>query len=1094
MIGALLLKDYFILLMRSIARDVLLYTLLMDDADGLNHSRIWKVYYNSFIDNQSLELLHLQAKKLQSLAVSMQEWQASRYGSILRFCDRSTLAKVREVWRKLSTLDMTESERKNNDIAFMMRIGALNTLQSIAGSRPFEVFLQGYRATLPAPEESVTELLHFHRYYWENGTTDCELELAEAPIATYSNPMFTCLETISSLGHYTANPIIGFHLALAKVHLGGNSIPKDTPNPQGAKDLHEARLEFQTWSTAFRKRAEKNLTLRFFVGDALAFCQTLEYKRVSRDLTANLYRSGFSFEPLILDNEEYTGGGNAPLSFDIIDTSNLGDYVGAINVLAAASPLLEETASATLYTETQSKHADTYQKLISDAFCGDLPTVAVLFRLFPVEYYANASAVPTMDECTVSVSLDGSVTTMRQIFCRIVWKRPLSESERIHFDNFSLANLLHQVYREMFRGENRARFTSEDDKEAIKCHNMPFYHRGSFVALLRQVRSSTSVDWDTMLRTLLRLILNDSDIETSLSFWAELAAHVHILGIWSLSQLNEISNSTMELRPSGEFAKWKGIPHVLCITLSVPRSNIKGLKMLCNLGAVATPVYCVCRTSKGLHACFADLQLAFGKISISGSRNRSSFEVHIAEDESGWTGDSDLNLSFYTPAWLVWQDPDMTISFEIQPTFLTSRAWSRTSNEDMIVYKTTLRNQTNVYITAYPPGQSSCPNSPLCSSPDRSRLHNKDFSSTISARLDAKDTKIVAFIRHIDFLSKEDKTLLRSGAHINVKEDSPCAPVVTLDSFILNSRCHKITFPAPVDVARIDIQTRRKDSHIELKVPIAAYAEGNGGNGFMYPLVLRGHQPVLMNMPYLNLNHLPTIDLEDKSQLTWLDTHVNYQYSSRERLILDRSIRLGILVRDTRILFKEAPFFMFMDPAGLTNSKKVKVFGFYSGRENVPEFVVFVSSIRLDVGNRTVVLDAAVISNPDVILQRYLSIQDSLDKDKYRRMPVCDDDLILLKKALPAWAERCRDWKHRDSCEYKAKNAIPLTLEKHKTPLCSCGNGRLPRDFITEIPRWRMLSKHAVRVAISVCFPVQYVDPTFTTEQKKSQHFDFEFA
>ena len=46
-----------------------------------------------------------------------------------------------------------------------------------------------------------------------------------------------------------------------------------------------------------------------------------------------------------------TGLGDAPLSFNVIDTSNLLDHVGSVNLLVAAIPLLEHNLSATLYTE-----------------------------------------------------------------------------------------------------------------------------------------------------------------------------------------------------------------------------------------------------------------------------------------------------------------------------------------------------------------------------------------------------------------------------------------------------------------------------------------------------------------------------------------------------------------------------------------------------------------------------------------------------------------------------------------------------------------------------------------------------------------------
>jgi hypothetical protein len=58
------------------------------------------------------------------------------------------------------------------------------------------------------------------------------------------------------------------------------------------------------------------------------------------DISAHWYRGPYQLELLVLDSEDYASSGKAPLSFNVIDTSNLVDHVGAINVLVATSSLL----------------------------------------------------------------------------------------------------------------------------------------------------------------------------------------------------------------------------------------------------------------------------------------------------------------------------------------------------------------------------------------------------------------------------------------------------------------------------------------------------------------------------------------------------------------------------------------------------------------------------------------------------------------------------------------------------------------------------------------------------------------------------------
>ncbi len=62
-----------------------------------------------------------------------------------------------------------------------------------------------------------------------------------------------------------------------------------------------------------------------------------------------------------------------------------------------------------------------------------------------------------------------------------------------------------------------------------------------------------------------------------------------------------------------------------------------------------------------------------------------------------------------------------------------------------------------------------------------------------------------------------------------------------------------------------------------------------------------------------------------------------------------------------------------------------------------------------------------------------------------------DEELKLWRQVLLALVERCRDLKHRSTCEYIAASKIPLSTEDAGAPvLCSCGTGILPDNFTLE--------------------------------------------
>jgi hypothetical protein len=90
--------------------------------------------------------------------------------------------------------------------------------------------------------------------------------------------------------------------------------------------------------------------------------------------------------PIELDEKEYNGTCTAPLKFNVIDTSNLGDHVGVLNLLSATSPLLRSDVSSTLYTESLVRREKDHRAYVDSLLCGDFATMSLLLELSPIEY------------------------------------------------------------------------------------------------------------------------------------------------------------------------------------------------------------------------------------------------------------------------------------------------------------------------------------------------------------------------------------------------------------------------------------------------------------------------------------------------------------------------------------------------------------------------------------------------------------------------------------------------------------------------------------------------------------------------------------
>jgi hypothetical protein len=138
------------------------------------------------------------------------------------------------------------------------------------------------------------------------------------------------------------------------------------------KVVKAAQVQFEAWAKAFRRGSAQDTAIRFFAGDAI--------------------------------RPDYTEAGAAPLQFNSIDTSNLIDHVGSMNLLVAVAPLLSNGSYSSLYTEYLVQREGSQQDRINSMVCGHFPTMSTLMGLFPVEYWANSSPCSSVDDLLLDSS------------------------------------------------------------------------------------------------------------------------------------------------------------------------------------------------------------------------------------------------------------------------------------------------------------------------------------------------------------------------------------------------------------------------------------------------------------------------------------------------------------------------------------------------------------------------------------------------------------------------------------------------------------------------------------------------------------------
>ena len=1071
-----------------IARNILLYTLIVDDEDSL---KLWNIYYHLFLDNESLELVHTQIQKLYPLSASMQGWHDSKYGRLLRICDQGTLLRIRRIWASYGGSHLSGDDEASYNKRFESGMKTARDMQTLHLGQGTN--LTGFRSAAPISTPSLQDLPKLFQHFWQHGITG--ENPASISKSRFPNPMFAGSLGDTFILHYGTDPLLGFHLATAYASLTSGSPLESSGDVHLHKVVAAARLQFREWCASFKKDAQKNLTIRFFAGEALAFCHTLQHMHATGDKSqSNWYRDQYHLEALILDGEDYAPNGDAPLLFNVIDTSNLLDHVGAINLLVAASPVLESSTCATLYTEVLVKKQADLKALVDDMFCGHFPTLSVLFGLLLIEYWTSSTAVSNVEE-----HLLDSFTRRRehgeskagQLHSRLTWKRFVAESTTlpfIHLDGPELAHILYQTYLKMFQNEDLTRLISKIDLQTIQNSSLLHYHRGSFAYFLRFIKQRVVVDWNESMDVFVGLLEDKSISSMSKSCMQELYLQLHLFDLYTTPTFRHHFDHTSRSQALKGLSAWKEIPAVICITLKVPRAQLRAITEVPSKNLGNPILQCILQSSGSHHgqewqSKFAMVQLAFGEATISGARCDDGFRVSVSEDVHAWNGHSSLLVSFLAPSWMVMQEPQATtVAVGIQRTPQSSLTFMGSLGYDMSIFKTTLGNEENVYITKYRPNLSG--HASVCDFGKLSKVadnnSNAEVATTVKASVDLKTGRIGALIGRLDIFLESIKSCLRNGAPVETVQVSPCTISIAVGE--TGPKFH-LRFPVPVQQSRSKSRIARKSSYVEVIAPMADPRDGAGFPHFMYPIFPNKIGPVIWNMPRLNLDCLPILDTSKKKDLEWLTTHTTLMFSSRERHLRERSTEPGAAKQeDVRTNFKDSLFSFFIQFSGL-QGQQARFFGInHPGRGGV-HILVFVSCLRLDLANHTAVLDAAILPLRNSLMSKIVPFLEELRGKEMCNITVDDDELRLFKETIPAWVERCRQWEHRPSCAYLSKSKIPLSLEFGENPICACGEGTFPSRDSFGLRKWGLASKYAVRAAISPSFSVPFIEQSFDVNE-----------
>ena len=498
------------------------------------------------------------------------------------------------------------------------------------------------------------------------------------------------------------------------------------------------------------------------------------------------------------------------------------------------------------------------------------------------------------------------------------------------------------------------------------------------------------------------------------------------------------------------------------------------------------------------------MQIAFGNIIPVGRKSDDNFHIDVNEDLDGWAGKSPLIASFLIPAWILLQEPQKALfACGLQSTPHAIYAFVKVLGPELRIFETNLGDDHRLHVTKFMPHMSGHPvfvagsNNSKSSSPSTEAA----FLNTLSANIAAGGSQIVEMTCKIKFNSVHAKTKLSDKT--SLVELSSHSPLVT-EIVVGKTITCRARFPVPVSFSRSKLRVARKSFYIELIAPILHPLDGDASPRFMCPTSVMSRMtpkgaalPANWNVQYITLDILPILDTKNKSKMQWLNTHAPLMMSSRERRTREAGMSNQApsnLPQDDRVDFKDGVFSLLMHFTGLQGGH-AKVFALHREGAGGVHVLLFVSALKLDLANHTVVLDAAVLPLShkilrDGMLQKFLGGLQATEK--FCTINVTEKELKLWKQILPALAERCRTWKHKpESCEYLTTCEIPPPkgLEDANTPLCSCGDGVLPRKFMGDLKMAHLdyvLQKFATRIAISPLFAVPYVEDCFLRDMPRN--------
>ena len=1023
-----------------------------------------------------------QCQVLVDLSPDITTWNKSKYGTSLRLSSTHSLTMIRKHWKLyIETTDLSEAEMDSLRAEFRMGHAKEVNMTSLRAAGPLWVELNDMGSK------------QFNRY-WKTGVTFEEGD--KATKANEINPTFAY--SIMGKGfslHYGSDPIVSFHLAKTLAPISGTRSNKTTISDlvKGAMD------EFKSWCLAFSKRIKGQrapLVIRILVGDAIAVCRALHYCAIDDSVHPGLYTAPWSSALMKLDGGDYVQGAShrAPLQFDVIDTSNLTDHIGLLNILIPCRPLMQTRSSSVIFTDTLlplNDESTTGRDGFLELLCGNLSVLSMILDLIPVSYPSNFTTHSNVHEI---IALAADTFKQKQFHEHNAWRigslsdlmaipKDAQLDQRVKFDERQLATFLFGVYLKMFPDENVDDLLQPTISPLIQLgkHSILHYSRFTLAYLLRFVKDRVDVNWDDVMNYLHDLISSDRKLYMGTNNLQELFCSLHLLDVYSFLAFRPVFLADVK---EGPLKGWKNVPPVVCISFEVPRKKFDIL----GTEQIGSPYLDCSLVGPNALNCFLQYQCFWGKLKAKYSKDSSQEpKLTLEEDAKGFRGTSPAIFTFYIPSWFVGIDAPHRVAVSVRSNPITVMKLASILGPSMDLFSAELTDRRYVHITRERPGNpGELQKLRKVSFARPTSQEIRRFHIPIKVTLDSAARQVALLTGRANIKDAKAKASLANGAAVSISQISPRVMQISIGG----SHLQTIIYPFPINSSDSKARIARKSSYVEVgtcvdilpidsnslqvDVKISGPLEKLGMSLTPFPVIRQDKILSLWNIHYVNLELLPALDLSVSSKLSFIQIHVAMSFCDRERhlCVAEAKGRLQTSDLDVVTRVKQSIHHLVINSCGL-KERRCPVVGLSDPNVGGIFTMIFINAMRLDLASHTVVVDACVLPlTEDLVLRLGISIK-MVQLEGLMTTFIKPDEVKAWKHLLPAFTERCRRWSHTANCEYLSRG-VPVSEDDH-SPLCSCGRGKNLGSF-TQKKSWKEFTPYVTRAAISPLFAVPFVD------------------